>query len=313
MYSLPGRKIWVAGHNGMVGSALARRLASEKCELVTVSRSELNLLDQRHVESWVQSTQPDCIIIAAAHVGGIHANASLPVEFLQDNLLIQTNIMRAAFVAGVQRLLFLGSSCIYPKYAEQPIHERELLSGSLEPTNQWYAIAKIAGIKLCEAYRQQYGLDWISAMPTNLYGPGDNYDLQTSHVLPALVRKIHDAKTNNADAVEVWGTGKPLREFMHSDDLADALIYILQHYSSPEHINIGSGEEVSISTLADLICDAFDFNGLVNFDHTMPDGTPRKLMDSTKLRDLGWANSRPLKQGILEICKDWSSANMENR
>ena len=307
MYSIAGKRIWIAGHNGMVGSALVRRLESESCEILTAPRSVLDLTDTSAVNAWVSNYRPDVVVIAAAKVGGIHANNSAPVDFLQTNLQIQTNIMAASHGNDVDRLLFLGSSCIYPKFADQPITEDALLTGPLEPTNEWYAIAKIAGIKMAQAYRQQYGRDWISAMPTNLYGPGDNYNLETSHVLPALLRKFHEAKLAGDDDVVVWGSGSPLREFLHSDDLADALVFLLQHYSEYEHINVGSGVEVTIRELAETIASVVGYEATLRFDASKPDGTPRKLMDSSRLKHLGWSDARPLEDGIAHAYTAWCS------
>lgn len=304
-YSLKGKTVWVAGHRGMVGGAVARRLEVEDCEVLTAGREVVDLCDQAAVNAWMSNTKPDCIVVAAAKVGGIHANNTAPVDFLQDNLVIQNNILEASHANDVQRLMFLGSSCIYPKFAEQPIHEDSLLTGPLEPTNEWYAIAKIAGIKLCQAYRKQYGRDWISAMPTNLYGPGDNYDLETSHVLPALLRKFHEAKTSGAKEVVLWGSGTPLREFLHCDDLADALVFLLQNYSAYEHINVGSGVEVTIRELAETIAEVVGYEAKLVFDSEKPDGTPRKLMDSGRLHDLGWDNARSLRDGIAQTYKHW--------
>lgn len=308
VYDLTNKKIWIAGHRGMVGGALVRRLASESCEILTADRKALDLSQQTDVETWVSQNQPDAIIIAAAKVGGIHANNTSPVDFLQTNLQIQTNIMAAAHNCDVNRLLFLGSSCIYPKLAQQPITEDALLTGPLEPTNEWYAIAKIAGIKLAQAYRKQYGRDWISAMPTNLYGPGDTYNLETSHVLPALLRKFHEAKIAGEPEIIVWGSGKPLREFLHCDDLADALVFLLKHYSDDEHINVGSGMEVTIRELAETIARVVEHDAILTFDASKPDGTPRKLMDSTRLNDLGWSNARPLKCGVTQTYTAWLEA-----
>lgn len=297
-FDLRSKKVWVAGHNGMVGSAVIRRLARENCEILITSRSELDLLDQRAVRDWVNSNRPDAIVLAAAKVGGILANSEFPASFLYENLVIETNIIHAAHEADVDRLLFLGSSCIYPKLADQPIVEEALLTGPLEPTNEWYAIAKIAGIKLCQAYRQQYGRDYISAMPTNLYGPNDNFDLHSSHVLPALIRKAHEAKKSGAETLEIWGTGTPLREFLHVDDCADALVFLLANYSSDLHVNVGSGNDVSILDLTRLICKIVGFDGELVHDTSKPDGTPRKLMSATKLREMGWNPSISLEEGV---------------
>ena len=307
VYSLEGKKIWVAGHRGMVGGSVLRRLASEPCEVLTVDRDQLDLTDQAAVRDWLSNSQPHFIVLAAARVGGILANSQHPVDLLQDNLDIQCNIMRAAHECGIERLLFLGSSCIYPKYSDQPIVEEALLTGPLEPTNEWYAVAKIAGIKLCQAYRQQYRRDWIAAMPTNLYGPGDNYDLHTSHVLPALLRKFHEAKVNGAKAVTIWGSGKPRREFLHCDDLADALVFLLLNYSHHSHINVGSGTDITIRELAETIAGVVGYDAELIFDSSKPDGTPRKLMDSSRLNSLGWRKARPLIDGIKETYSSWSS------
>lgn len=304
-YSLEGKKVWVAGHRGMVGGAVARRLVPEGCDLLLAGRDVVDLGDQSAVQTWMADNRPDCVVIAAAKVGGIHANNIAPVDFLQNNLVIQNNILEAAHDNDVERLLFLGSSCIYPKFADQPIREDSLLTGALEPTNEWYAIAKIAGIKLCQAYRKQYGRDWISAMPTNLYGPGDNYDLETSHVLPALLRKFHEAKVSGAKEVVLWGSGSPLREFLHCDDLADALVFLLKHYSEYEHINVGSSSEVTIKGLAETIAKVVGYEAELVFDSSKPDGTPRKLMDSSRLHELGWNNVRSLEDGIASTYEHW--------
>ena len=298
IFDLSEKRIFVAGHRGMVGSAVVRRLEAEDCEILTADRKALDLQNAEATSDWMLKNKPDAVIMAAARVGGIVANNTYPVDFLQENLSIQNSVFAAAHAANVNRLLFLGSSCIYPKLAEQPIKEEALLTGPLEPTNEAYAIAKIAGIYSVRAYRRQYGRDWISAMPTNLYGPGDNYHPENSHVLPALLRKFHDAKTQRADAVEIWGSGAPLREFMHSDDLADALIFLLKNYSSDEHINVGSGEEVSIRELAQIIAGETGYTGNLRFDASKPDGTPRKLMDSTKIFNLGWRPKVSLESGI---------------
>ena len=300
VYSLAGKKVWVAGHRGMVGGAVVRRLAREDCEVITAGRDVVDLTSQAEVRDWMAEARPDAIVMAAAKVGGIMANNENPVDFLLQNLQIETNIVEAAHANEVARFLFLGSSCIYPKLAPQPIPENSLLTGPLEPTNEWYAIAKIAGIKLCQAYRKQFGRDWISAMPTNLYGPGDNYDLQSSHVLPALLRKFHTAKVEGDSSVEVWGSGKPLREFLHCDDLADALVFLLKEYSGYEHVNVGSGVEISIRELAETIARVVGYEAELVFDSSKPDGTPRKLMDSTRLHEMGWNNARSLEDGIRD-------------
>lgn len=296
-FSLEGKRVWVAGHRGMVGSAIVRRLATENCEVLTVGRDELDLTDQRAVLGWMHNQRPQAVFLAAARVGGILANDSRPVEFLRDNLLIETAVLTGAESVGVEKLLFLGSSCIYPKHAEQPIREDALLTGPLEPTNEWYAIAKIAGIKLAEAYRREYGCDFISAMPTNLYGPGDNFDLNASHVMPALIRKVHEAKLSGGE-VSVWGTGTPRREFLYVDDCADACVHLMQDYSDALHINIGSGSDVSILELTRLVMEVIGYDGPVVTDPSKPDGTPRKLMDSSRLAALGWQPKVALREGI---------------
>lgn len=297
IYSLAEKRVWVAGHKGMVGSALVRRLEREDCEVLTVNRAELDLTDQRAVLGWMHNHRPQAVFLAAARVGGIHANDTRPVDFLRDNLLIETAVFTGAESVGVEKLLFLGSSCIYPKHAAQPLSEEALLTGALEPTNEWYALAKIAGVKLAQAYRKQYGCDFISAMPTNLYGPGDNYDLSASHVLPALIRKVHEAKENGG-AVEVWGSGSPLREFLYVDDCADACIHLMQHYSGDMPVNVGSGAEISILGLARLVMEVTGHQGEIATDPAKPDGTPRKLLDSSRLKSLGWAPKVALREGI---------------
>ncbi|WP_348646355.1 GDP-L-fucose synthase [Rhizobium leguminosarum] len=304
MSDLSNKKIWVAGHRGMVGSALVRRLHSENCNVITATRQELDLKRQDEVERFVQTNRPDAIILAAAKVGGILANDTFPADFLYDNLIIEANIFEAAHRSGVDRLLFLGSSCIYPKFAPQPISEDALLTGPLEPTNEWYAIAKIAGIKLAEAYRRQHGRDYISAMPTNLYGPGDNFDLQSSHVLPALIRKAHLAKVTGASEITIWGTGTPRREFLHVDDCADALIFLLKNYSDAQHVNVGSGEDIEIIELTRLVCRVVGYEGNITHDLSKPDGTPRKLMSTDKLKNMGWKPRISLEEGIRAVY-DW--------
>ncbi len=291
-------RIFVAGHRGMVGSALVRRLARENVEILTASRTEIDLRDADKVSSFLQRQKPDAIILAAAKVGGILANDTYPAEFLRDNLVIEANVIHEAHRAGVDRLVFLGSSCIYPKFAPQPISEDALLTGPLEPTNEWYAIAKIAGIKLCQAYRRQYGRHYISVMPCNLYGPNDNFDLATSHVLPALIRKFHEAKISGHDEVVIWGTGTPLREFLHVDDLADGTVFLLNTYDSAEPVNCGAGSDLSIRELAEKIGRAVGFEGRLVFDASKPDGTPRKLIDSSRLQALGWKPRIGLDEGI---------------
>ena len=299
-YDLAGKRIWVAGHRGMVGSAVARRLEREHCQVLKAGRAELDLTRQADVEAWLAHNKPDAVVLAAAKVGGILANASYPAEFLFENLMMEANVIHASWQAGVKRLLFLGSSCIYPKYAAQPIEESSLLTGPLEPTNEAYAIAKIAGVKLTQAYRAQYGVDYISAMPTNLYGPGDNYDLATSHVLPALIRKAHEAKLAGAREIVIWGTGTPRREFLHVDDCADALTQLLETYSDAEPVNVGSGEDLTIRELAGLVCQAVGFEGEIKLDLSKPDGTPRKLMSAARLRAMGWSPRIGLQEGISD-------------
>jgi len=308
MYQLSGKTVFVAGHRGMVGSALVRRLASEDCTILTATRQELDLLDQAAVNAWMGEHRPQAVLIAAAKVGGILANDTYPADFIYQNLVIETNLIHAAYVNACEKLLFLGSSCIYPKLAAQPITEDALLTGSLEPTNEWYAVAKIAGIKLCQAYRKQHGCDFISAMPTNLYGPGDNFDLNSSHVLPALIRKTHEAKIAGAGSLEIWGTGSPRREFLHVDDLADACVMLLKSYSEAEHINVGSGDDVTILELTETVKKAVGFEGEIVKDASKPDGTPRKLMSADKLRAMGWTPSIPLPQGIRSTY-EWFLAN----
>lgn len=297
-YPLAGKRIWVAGQRGMVGAAVVRRLAGLGCAIIPDRSPRLDLRRQADVEAWLEEVRPDAIVIAAARVGGILANESYPVDFLEDNLLIQTNIIGTAHRIGVERLLFLGSSCIYPRMADQPITEAALLTGQLEETNQWYAIAKIAGIKLVQAYRRQHGRDYISAMPTNLYGPGDNFDFNSSHVLPALIRKAHDAKASGAESMTVWGSGTPRREFMHVDDCADALVFLLQNYSDAEHVNVGTGDDIAIRDLAGLVSKVVGFDGGIVLDSSRPDGTPRKLLSNEKLARLGWTPKVALEDGI---------------
>jgi GDP-L-fucose synthase len=302
-------KIFVAGHRGLVGSALVRKLQQEGfANLVTRDRAALDLRNQADVDRFFAEEKPAYVVFAAAKVGGIKANNDLPVEFLLDNLQIQNNVIRAAYETGVRKLLFLGSSCIYPKHAPQPIREDALLTGALEPTNEAYAVAKIAGIKLCQAYAREYGANFISGMPTNLYGPNDNFDLLSSHVLPALLRKAHEAKMKGDRELVVWGSGTPRREFLHVDDLAAACVYLLEKYDSTEIVNIGCGEDISIRELAELICDVVGFEGALTWDTTKPDGTPRKLLDVSKLHDLGWRHSIGLREGIARTY-DWFLQN----
>ncbi len=297
-YCLDGKRVWVAGHRGMVGSALVRRLARENCTLIIIDRQGLDLTQQAEVRAFMRKARPHAVFLAAAKVGGIVANASAPVEFLYENLAIAANVIHGAAEANTEKLLFLGSSCIYPKLAPQPIEEASLLTGPLEPTNEWYAIAKIAGLKLCQAYRRQHGYDFISAMPTNLYGPGDNFDLTSSHVVPALMRKAHEAKINESDEIVIWGSGTPRREFLHVDDAADALVHLMRVYSGDSHVNVGSGSDLTIHELATLISRVVGFTGRIATDPSKPDGTPRKLLDTTKLADLGWRPTISLEQGL---------------
>jgi len=298
IYRLAGKRVWIAGHRGMVGAAVLRRLQQERCELLTVDRETVDLTRQEAVERWMDEARPQAIFLCAAKVGGILANESAPVPFLYDNLAIAANVIHAAAANDVEKLLYLGSSCIYPKFAPQPIQESALLTGALESTNEWYAIAKIAGLKLCQAYRRQFGCDFIAAMPTNLYGPGDNFDLQSSHVVPALIRKAHDAKQGGHAEMVIWGSGTPRREFLHVDDAADALVRLITHYSGESHVNVGYGSDVSILELAELIARVAGFSGNVVTDRSKPDGTPRKLLDSSKLTGLGWRPRIELADGL---------------
>jgi GDP-L-fucose synthase len=307
LFPLGGKRVWVAGHRGMVGAAIVRRLARAGCELLTAGRGELDLRDQAATRAWVEAKRPQVAVIAAAKVGGILANDSLPADFLYDNLMIEANAIEAAHRSGVEKLLFLGSSCIYPKHAPQPIPEDALLTGPLEPSNEWYAVAKIAGIKLAQAYRRQHGCDFISAMPTNLYGPGDNYSLTGSHVIPALIRKAHEAKLAGAETMTVWGSGTPRREFLHVDDLADASLHLLQTYSDASHVNVGSGSDVTIAELAQLIAGVVGFQGRLEFDRSKPDGTPRKLMVSSRLRAMGWSPRIGLAEGLVDAYRCYLS------
>ncbi len=296
-------RIFIAGHKGLVGSAIVRRLQADGVEAVVAGRDEMDLCDQAQVDAWFATNDIDQVYLAAAKVGGIHANDIYPAEFLRDNLAIQTNVIHSAWKHGVDKLLFLGSSCIYPRLAPQPMPEDSLLTGPLEETNEWYAIAKIAGIKMCQAYRKQYGFNAISAMPTNLYGPGDNFNLQNSHVLPALMRKFHEAKESGAQSVQVWGSGSPKREFLHVDDLADACVFLMQHFSEAEIVNIGWGKDISITELASLMKEIVGYSGSIEFDASKPDGTPRKLLDTTRLTSLGWQPSTQLADGIASTYK----------
>ncbi len=307
--SLSDAVIYIAGHRGLVGSAICRALKQQDCDkILTRTHAELDLTDQAAVHAFFTDNRPDYVFLSAAKVGGIHANDSLPADFIRDNLLIQTNIIDAAYQCGSKKLLFLGSSCIYPKFAPQPMQEEHLLTGELEPTNEWYAIAKIAGIKMCQAYHKQHGFNAISLMPTNLYGPGDNFDLQNSHVLPALIRKFHEAKVQGLPEVEIWGTGTPKREFLHVDDLAAACVFLMENYNDPAIVNVGSGEEVSIAELARLVAEAVGFQGTVRYNKDMPDGTPRKFLDVSRLSALGWDSQITLPKGIADTYA-WFLAN----
>jgi GDP-L-fucose synthase len=303
IFSLKGKRIWIAGHNGMVGSAIVRRLESEDCEILTIAREKLDLCSQESVNAWVAKIKPDVIFLAAATVGGIDANRSRPADFIYNNLVIETNIIQAAWKNNTEKLMFLGSSCIYPKLAPQPMREEDLLGGPLEPTNRWYAIAKISGIMLCQAYRKQHNCDFISAQPTNLYGIGDNFDLQSSHVLPALMAKAHQAKVDGLKNLKVWGTGNPKREFLFVDDLADALIHLMKFYSDEIQINVGTGEDMSIREAAELMCEVVGFKGELEFDKSMPDGSPRKLLNVDRLKELGWTAKTSLEKGLQETYK----------
>jgi len=305
-YHLNGKRIWVAGHGGMVGQALIRRLAAETPrEVLTASRAQLDLTNQAAVNSWMAAHKPDCIFLAAAKVGGILANQNAPADFLYDNLAIAQNIIHAAHTHKTEKLLFLGSSCIYPKHAAQPIREEALLSGALEPTNEAYALAKIAGLKLCAAYHRQYGDNFISAMPTNLYGPGDSYDALNSHVIPALIMKAHDAKTSGAKSMEIWGSGKAYREFLHVDDCADGLIHLMTHYAGEAPVNLGTGEDMSIKDTAKAVMAAAGFSGTLTYDLSKPDGTPRKRLDTRVMQSLGWTPKIKFQDGLESAYADY--------
>lgn len=307
-FPLAGKRVMVAGHCGMAGSSIIRRLQREDCEILTADRADLDMSRQVEVEDWLAAVKPDALFLAAAKVGGIHANNTRPAEFLYDNLAIETNIIHSAWKAGVKKLLFLGSSCIYPREAPQPIKEEALLTGPLEPTNDAYALAKIAGIKMCQAYRKQYGCDFISAMPTNLYGPGDRYDLENGHVVAALIMKIHAAKVGGAKSVVLWGTGTPLREFLYTEDLADGLIFMMKNYSGESHLNLGTGHEMTIRALAEAIAKAAGWAGAFTSDSSKPDGMPRKVMDVSRLSALGWTAKTRFEDGI-KAAYDWYVAN----
>src|SRR5262245_55747998 len=304
-FDLSGRRIFVAGHRGMVGAALVRRLKSERCEMLTADRQALDLTRQTATHDWLRENRPDVVIVAAARVGGIAYNNAFPVDFLADNLAIELNVIGGSFAIGVRKLLFLGSSCIYPRLAPQPMNEDMLLTGPLEPTNQWYAVAKIAGIKLVEAYRRQHGADFISVMPTNLYGPGDNYHPENSHVPAALIRRFHEAKMADAPAVTVWGTGRPRREFLAVDDLADACVFLLKHYSGDQFVNVGTGSDVSIAEFAQLTAEIVGYTGPLQFDPSRPDGAPQKLLDVSRLTQLGWRARIGLREGLAAAYADF--------
>jgi GDP-L-fucose synthase len=305
LFDLQGKRVFVAGRLGMVGSAIARRLVTENCEILAVDRKQLDLTSQADVERWFSHNRPDTVFLAAAKVGGIHANSTYPADFIADNLGIALNVIRGAHLHGVKKLLFLGSSCIYPKLAPQPMTESMLLTGPLEPTNQWYAVAKIAGIKLCEAYRRQHGADFISVMPTNLYGPGDNYHPEDSHVPAALIRRFHEAKVAGSPSVTIWGTGTPRREFLAVDDLADACVFVMKHYSGDAFVNVGTGEDITIADFARLVAEVVGYEGKLAFDTSRPDGAPQKLLDVSKLSTLGWRAKTPLREGLAATYADF--------
>ncbi|MGA3310827.1 MAG: GDP-L-fucose synthase [Xanthobacteraceae bacterium] len=312
LFDLSDRRVFVAGHRGMVGAAIVRRLVQRNSALVTAGRETLDLFRQDDTERFLGSIKPDVVIVAAAKVGGIHANNVLPAEFIYENLVIATNLIHGAFRAGVRKLLFLGSSCIYPKLARQPIVEEELLSGALEPTNEWYAIAKIAGVKLCQAYRRQYGADYISVMPCNVYGPGDNYHPENSHVIAALIRRFHEAKQSGSPSVTVWGTGTPRREFIFVDDLAEACLVVLEQYSGESHLNIGTGEDITIAGLARVVAEVIGYRGELVFDPSRPDGPPQKLLDVSRLSALGWKAHTPLRVGLERSYADFLARAAEH-
>jgi len=311
-FDLAGRRVWVAGHRGMAGSAIVRRLEREHCQLVTATRAELDLLRQADVHAWLAGNKIDAVFLAAATVGGILANSTRPADFLYENLVIETNVIHAAKEAGVKKLLFLGSSCIYPRLAQQPMREEALLSGPLEPTNEWYAIAKIAGIKMCAAFRRQYGCDFVSVMPTNLYGPGDRYDAEGGHVVAALIMKIHAAKQAGSCTVELWGSGTPKREFLFSEDLADACVFVMKNYSDELFLNVGAGHEMTILELAESVARIIGWKGTFVFDRSKPDGMPRKVMDVSRLRALGWSAPTDFETGMKEAYR-WYVANAAPR
>jgi GDP-L-fucose synthase len=305
LFDLRGKRVYVAGHTGMAGAAILRRLRSEGCEILLADRKSLDLTQQEPTEKWILQTQPDAVFLAAGRVGGVFANDAFPADFIADNLAIALNVMRASVAAKVKKLLFLGSSCIFPRNAPQPMTEDLLLTGTLEPTNEWYAVAKIAGIKLAQAYRRQFGVDFISVMPTNLYGPGDNYHPENSHVPAALIRRFHEAKQQHAAQVSVWGSGTPKREFLSADELGDACIFVMKHYSGEQFLNVGTGKEVSIREFAELVAEIVGYRGQLAFDTSRPDGTPRKLLDVTRLTALGWQARTPLREGLQAAYADF--------
>ena len=312
LFELKGKRIYVAGHTGMAGSAIVRRLG-KTCTILTAKHRELDLTQQEATERWLSAARPDVVVVAAGRVGGIMANNNYPVDFLADNLAIGLNLIRTSYMVRVKKLLFLGSSCVYPKYAKQPISEDQLLTGELEPTNEWYAIAKIAGIKLCEAYRRQHGCDFISVMPTNLYGPGDNYHPENSHVVAALIRRFHEGKVGGAPTVTVWGTGTPRREFLYVDDFADACAYLLKNYSGAQFINVGTGKDVSIAEFADIVADVVGYRGKIIFDPSKPDGAPRKLLDISLLSSFGWTAEVPLREGLQKAYANFLESTVRER
>ena len=307
LFDLKGKRVYVAGNRGMAGSAIVRRLAGEGCEILTAERNAVDLTDQSQTEGWLMGNKPDVVFLAAGHVGGIYANDTYPADFIADNLAIGLNIIRGSFTTGVKKLLALGSSCIYPKLASQPMKEEALLTGPLEPTNEWYAVAKIAAIKLCEAYRKQHGADFVSVMPTNLYGAGDNYHPENSHVPAALIRRFHEAKSAKSSTVTVWGTGAPRREFLCSEDLADACVFVMKHYSDTGFLNIGTGEDVTIAEFAEIVSEVVGYKGRIVYDTSRPDGPPQKLLDISKIRKLGWAPKVALRDGLAKAYADFLS------
>jgi GDP-L-fucose synthase len=313
LFDLSGRRVAVCGHRGMVGSAIERRLRSEQCEIITADRTTVDLTREGPTEAWLARTKPDAVFLAAARVGGIHANSTYPANFIADNLAIELNVMRGALASGVKKLLFLASSCIYPKFAPQPIKEEALLTGALEPTNEWYALAKISGIKLALAYRRQYGADFISIMPTNLYGPGDNYHPEDSHVPAALIRRFHEAKISGQSSATVWGSGKIWREFLAADDLGDACVFLMKHYSGDDFLNVGTGEDITIGEFAHMVAEIVGFKGTLQFDTSRPDGPPRKLLDVSRLTALGWKARTSLRDGLTAAYADFLAGGGRHR